>query len=99
MADMRHQRQVLDATDRRIAAVLMASPRASWRTVAEVLELSERTIVRRAAPLLQDGTLRPTAVRNPALFPRIVPMALRIRCRPSRSRPDWPSESGPARLP
>ena len=84
MADMRHPRPALDETDRRIAAVLMASPRASWRTVARVLELSERTIVRRATPLLQDGTLRPTAVRNPARFPRIVPMALRIRCRPSR---------------
>lgn len=81
---MRHARHALDETDRRIAAVLMASPRASWRTVAHVLELSERTIVRRATPLLQDGTLRPTAVRNPARFPRIVPMALRIRCRPSR---------------
>jgi DNA-binding Lrp family transcriptional regulator len=62
----------------------MASPRASWRTVAQVLDLSERTIVRRATPLLEDGTLRATAVRNPALFPRIVPLVLRIRCRPSR---------------
>jgi DNA-binding Lrp family transcriptional regulator len=81
---MRRAKHDLDETDRRIAAVLMASPRASWRTVADVLDLSERTIVRRSAPLLQDGTLRPTAVRNPALFPRIVPMVLRIRCRPSR---------------
>jgi DNA-binding Lrp family transcriptional regulator len=84
MTDMRHPRHALDETDRRIAAVLMASPRASWRTVAHVLGLSERTIVRRATPLLQDGTLRPTAVRNPARFPRIVPVALRIRCRPNR---------------
>ncbi|WP_194905673.1 Lrp/AsnC family transcriptional regulator [Catenulispora rubra] len=81
---MRQSIRTLDETDRRIAAVLMAAPRASWRTVAEVLDLSERTIVRRAAPLLHDGTLRPTAVRNPARFPRIIPMALRIRCRPSR---------------
>lgn len=81
---MRHPRQELDETDRRIAAVLMASPRASWRTVAETLRLSERTIVRRATPLLHDGTLRPTAVRNPSRFPGLIPMALRIRCRPSR---------------
>ena len=86
MKDVRHARETLDETERRIAAVLMASPRASWRTVAQVLELSERTIVRRATPLLQDGTLRPTAVRNPARFPRIAPMALRIRCRPNRIR-------------
>ena len=84
VADVRHARQALDETDRRIAAVLMASPRASWRTVAHVLGLSERTIVRRATPLLQDGTLRPTAVRNPARFPGIAAMVLRIRCRPSR---------------
>ena len=84
MPDIRHSRQSLDETDRRIAAALMASPRASWRTVALVLDLSERTIVRRAAPLLQDGTLRPTAVRNPVHFPRIAPIVLRIRCRPSR---------------
>jgi DNA-binding Lrp family transcriptional regulator len=81
---VRREKHDLDATDRQIAAVLMASPRASWRTVAEVLDVSERTIVRRTGPLLQDGTLRPTAVRNPALFPRIVPIVLRIRCRPSR---------------
>ena len=84
MTNMRHPRRDLDATDRRIAAVLMAAPRASWRTVAQILDLSERTIVRRATPLLEDGTLRATAVRNPALFPRIVPMVLRIRCRPNR---------------
>ena len=77
-------RQTLDETERRIAAVLMASPRASWRTVADILDLSERTVVRRATPLLHDGTLRATAVRNPARFPRIIPMVLRIRCRPSR---------------
>lgn len=84
MTNVRHPRHDLDDTERRIAAVLMASPRASWRTVAQVLDLSERTIVRRATPLLEDGTLRATAVRNPALFPRIVPMVLRIRCRPNR---------------
>jgi DNA-binding Lrp family transcriptional regulator len=77
-------RDALDETDRRIAAVLMASPRAPWRTIAQVLDLSERTIVRRATPLLQDGTLRPTAVRNPARVPRMIPLVLRIRCRPSR---------------
>ncbi|CAM5508166.1 Lrp/AsnC family transcriptional regulator [Streptomyces viridifaciens] len=83
---MGHVRAELDETERRIAAVLMASPRASWRTVARTLGLSERTVVRRATPLLHDGTLRPTAVRNPDRFPHLIPMALRIRCRPSRIR-------------
>ncbi|MFJ9369858.1 Lrp/AsnC family transcriptional regulator [Nocardia sp. NPDC101769] len=79
-------RRELEETDRRIAAVLMASPRASWREVARCLGLSERTVVRRAAPLYADGTLRATIVRNPAHFPGVVPATLRIRCRPNRIR-------------
>jgi DNA-binding Lrp family transcriptional regulator len=58
-------RQVLDPTDRRIAAALMAAPRASWRNIACCLGLSERTVVRRAGPLLADRTVRTTAIRNP----------------------------------
>ncbi|MFK0024670.1 Lrp/AsnC family transcriptional regulator [Streptomyces sp. NPDC090798] len=81
---MQKDRHSLDETDRKIAAVLMSSPRASWRAVGEALGISERTVVRRAAPLYHDGTLRATAVRNPACFPDMVPMALRIRCRPHR---------------
>ncbi|MFD3309488.1 Lrp/AsnC family transcriptional regulator [Streptomyces sp. NPDC058694] len=79
-------RQVLDETDRRIAAALVASPRASWREVARCLGLSERTVVRRVALLYADGTLRATVVRNPARFPPLVPVALRIRCRPNKIR-------------
>ncbi|ASU86088.1 AsnC family transcriptional regulator [Nocardiopsis gilva YIM 90087] len=80
---MRHR---LDDTDRRIVAALLASPRASWRTVSDTIGVSERTVVRRAGPLLQDGTVRVTAVRNPGCFPELIPMALRIRCRPRRIR-------------
>ncbi|MFL4496958.1 Lrp/AsnC family transcriptional regulator [Streptomyces sp. VTCC 41912] len=83
---MRIMRQVLDETDRRIAATLVASPRASWREVARCLGLSERTVVRRVALLYADGTLRATAVRNPARFPHLIPVALRIRCRPNKIR-------------
>ncbi|MEU8972836.1 Lrp/AsnC ligand binding domain-containing protein [Streptomyces monashensis] len=74
----------LNETDSRIAAAMMASPRASWRTVGRVLGISERTVVRRAAPLFHDGTLRATAVRNPVWFPDLIPLALRIRCKPNR---------------
>lgn len=83
---MRTMRQTLDETDRRIAAALIASPRASWRAVAKALDISERTVVRRAVSLYADGTLRATAERNPIRFPGLVPMALRIRCRPDRVR-------------
>jgi len=74
----------LSETDSRIAAAMLASPRASWRTVGRVLGISERTVVRRAAPLFHDKTLRATAVRNPVWFPDLIPLALRIRCRPNR---------------
>ncbi|MEU1629609.1 AsnC family transcriptional regulator [Streptomyces sp. NPDC020096] len=74
----------LNETDSRIAAALLASPRASWRTVGRVLGISERTVVRRAAPLFHDKTLRATAVRNPVWFPDLIPLALRIRCRPNQ---------------
>ncbi|MEV0478072.1 Lrp/AsnC ligand binding domain-containing protein [Streptomyces prunicolor] len=74
----------LSDTDRRIGAAMLASPRASWRTVGRVLGISERTVVRRAAPLFHDKTLRATAVRNPVWFPDLIPLALRIRCRPNQ---------------
>ncbi|MEV5844021.1 Lrp/AsnC family transcriptional regulator [Streptomyces sp. NPDC051985] len=81
---MEKARHRLDETDSRIAAAMMAAPRASWRTVGRVLGISERTVVRRAAPLFGDGTLRATAVRNPVHFPDLIPLALRIRCKPNR---------------
>ncbi|MGW1618934.1 Lrp/AsnC ligand binding domain-containing protein [Streptomyces sp. NPDC002172] len=81
MEKVRHR---LNETDSRIAAAMLAAPRASWRTVGRVLGVSERTVVRRAAPLFHDGTLRATAVRNPVHFPDLIPLALRIRCKPNR---------------
>ncbi|MEU9343631.1 Lrp/AsnC family transcriptional regulator [Streptomyces sp. NPDC048278] len=81
---MEKARHRLDETDSRIAAAMMAAPRASWRTVGRVLGISERTVVRRAAPLFGDGSLRATAVRNPVHFPDLIPLALRIRCKPNR---------------
>ncbi|WP_327137580.1 Lrp/AsnC family transcriptional regulator [Streptomyces sp. NBC_01340] len=81
---MEKVRHSLDETDSRIAAAMLAAPRASWRTIGRVLGISERTVVRRASPLFHDGTLRATAVRNPTHFPDLIPLALRIRCRPNR---------------
>ncbi|MFG1664061.1 Lrp/AsnC family transcriptional regulator [Streptomyces sp. Y7] len=83
MEEVRHP---LNETDSRITAALLAAPRASWRTVGRVLDISERTVVRRTAPLFGDGTLRATAVRNPVHFPDLIPLALRIRCKPHRIR-------------
>ena len=83
---MANVRQSLDETERRIAAALLIAPRASWRTLAHCLDLSERTVVRRVGPLYADGTLRATVVRNPVRFPSLIPLALRVRCRPNRVR-------------
>ncbi|MEY9872124.1 DNA-binding Lrp family transcriptional regulator [Streptacidiphilus sp. MAP12-33] len=83
---MQIMRQALDETDQRIAAGLVAAPRVSWRELARCLGLAERTVVRRVGPLYADGTLRATVVRNPARFPHLVPLVLRIRVRPNRIR-------------
>ncbi len=40
--------------------------------------------MRRVGPLYGDGTLRATAVPNPAYFPDLIPLVLRVRCRPNR---------------
>ncbi|WP_225447798.1 Lrp/AsnC family transcriptional regulator [Streptacidiphilus sp. P02-A3a] len=63
---------------------MATKPATAREKLAGTLGLSERTVVRRATPLLHDGTLRPTAVRNPSRVPGMIPMALRIRCRPDR---------------
>ena len=83
---MQIMRHILDETDRRIVAVLLSAPRASWREVAHCLELSERTVTRRVTPLYADDTLRATVVGNPVKAPGVIPVALRIRCRPGKVR-------------
>ncbi|QIS14006.1 Lrp/AsnC family transcriptional regulator [Nocardia arthritidis] len=87
----------LEETDRRIAVALLSDPRASWRELAQRLNLSERTVVRRAIPLYEKGVLRASAMRNLSVFPQMVPITLRLRCTRERigticdalaSRPD-----------
>ncbi|OAT69275.1 hypothetical protein AWB85_21935 [Mycobacteroides immunogenum] len=78
-------RDPLGETDRRIATALIATPRATWRELAAVVNLSERTVVRHVAPLYADKTLRATAIQNPFRHPGIRPTALRIRCRGEQS--------------
>ncbi|MCC5479184.1 hypothetical protein [Streptomyces barringtoniae] len=71
-------------TDSRIAAAMLAAPRASWRTVGRVLGISERTVVRRAAPLFGDGTLRATAGHTHRSHALHCP-APRLSCPPTSS--------------
>ncbi len=77
-------RQKLDEIDQRIVAALLLAPRISRRALSTALDIPERTLVRRVGPLYADGTLRATAVPNPACFPDLIPLVLRVRCRPNR---------------
>ena len=47
-----------DETDRQIAAVLQISGRASWGSVARLLELPERTVARRGQRLIDLGVIK-----------------------------------------
>lgn len=50
----------LDALNRRIAAALQISPRATWRQIATVVGSTETTVKRRAERMLEAGILRVT---------------------------------------
>jgi DNA-binding Lrp family transcriptional regulator len=47
----------LDAVDRRIVAALQADPRASWAQLAELVGVSETTVLRRVQRLRESGVL------------------------------------------
>ncbi|QIS14098.1 Lrp/AsnC family transcriptional regulator [Nocardia arthritidis] len=72
--------QHLEETDRRIVTALVADPRVSWRELAQRLDLSERTVVRRAVPLYEKGIVRASAMRNLACFPQLRVITLRLKC-------------------
>lgn len=52
---------------RRIVAALQVDPRASWQSIATVLELTERTVARRGAELIESGRVRVVGVSVEAL--------------------------------
>lgn len=76
----------LDELDRRLVCALQINGRAGWGSIARALGVSERTVARRAGPLLGSGLLRVTAVRNAFRTPGWIPLQLRVRCRPGRVR-------------
>jgi DNA-binding Lrp family transcriptional regulator len=67
----------LDPLARRIAEALQVNGRASWRRIAQVLDEPVRTVARRGAALLDDGTVRVVGLTS--LAPTHL---LRLRCRP-----------------
>ncbi|MFE0019656.1 Lrp/AsnC family transcriptional regulator [Amycolatopsis sp. NPDC059021] len=78
-------RHALDDVDRKLVAALQVNGRASWGQVAAAVGVSERTVVRRAGPLLGGRVVRVTAVRNPMCLPGVIPLVLRLRCKPGRT--------------
>ncbi|GAA4524254.1 Lrp/AsnC family transcriptional regulator [Amycolatopsis samaneae] len=82
---MTGDRHTLDDVDRRLVAALQLDGRASWGRIAAAIGVSERTVVRRAGPLLGTRVVRVTAVRNPMCLPGVIPLVLRLRCKPGRT--------------
>jgi DNA-binding Lrp family transcriptional regulator len=58
-------RDALDTTDRDIIAVLSEDGRAAFATVGQRLGISESQVRKRATRLIEDGTMRVTAIANP----------------------------------
>jgi len=52
----------LDQVDRRIIGYLQVDGRAPFRTIAQVLELPDRTVSRRGQELLSGGTIQVTGL-------------------------------------
>ncbi|MEV7548630.1 Lrp/AsnC family transcriptional regulator [Amycolatopsis sp. NPDC089917] len=71
----------MDPLDLRVVGALQVDGRASWRRIAEVLGAPERTVARRGARLLENGTVTVIAVT-----PHGVPMLVRARSRPGLAR-------------
>jgi Lrp/AsnC family transcriptional regulator for asnA, asnC and gidA len=76
--------EMLDPTDRDICAALLRNGRASWRLIAHVTGLQERTVSRRAMRLLEQGLVRVTAFAHPLIRGRGDPALVRLSCSPER---------------
>ncbi|CAG7613195.1 conserved hypothetical protein [Actinacidiphila bryophytorum] len=72
--------------DRQIACALQVNGRASWARIAQVLGVSERTVARRAQPLLDSGVIRVVATVDTQRIGWGEPVLLRLRCRPGTTR-------------
>lgn len=81
----------LDPLARRITDALQVNGRASWRRIAQVLDEPVRTVSRRGAAMLEDGSVHVVGLRSTTQT-----HLLRVRCRPEslnaagRALADWP---------
>jgi DNA-binding Lrp family transcriptional regulator len=72
--------------DRRIIGALQVDGRASWRQIAAVLDLPERTVARHGSRLLEEGTVVVTGLASRSRVGAGEPLVLRARCRPGTAR-------------
>ncbi|SJN09017.1 Transcriptional regulator, AsnC family [Leucobacter sp. 7(1)] len=73
----------LDSADREICAALLRNGRASWRQIAQVTGMQERTVARRGARLLEQGLVHVRALSQPTLSDRGIGQFARLECAPS----------------
>ncbi|MCV7421339.1 Lrp/AsnC family transcriptional regulator [Mycobacterium yunnanensis] len=82
----------LDELDRRIVGALQVDGRASWRRIAEVLEVSVSTVTRRGMALLNSGAVRvvalPTTTTTAILEITTTPQRVDAVARELATRPD-----------
>ncbi len=77
---------VLDQIDRRIIGVLQVDGRASFKLVAEVLNLPERTVSRRGQDLLNSGVVQVTGLSENDRVRKKGTVVLSIECAPGTNR-------------
>lgn len=77
---------VLDEIDRRIIGVLQVDGRASFKLVAEVLNLPERTVSRRGQELLNSGVVQVTGLSENDRVRKKGTVVLSIECAPGTNR-------------
>ncbi|MCU1605140.1 MAG: asnC [Modestobacter sp.] len=75
----------LDAVDRRIVAALQADPRASWAQLAELVGVSETTVLRRVQRLRDSGVLVIVAAPDALRCGFGQPVLLRFRTVPGEA--------------
>ena len=76
----------LDELDRRIIGVLQIDGRASFKWVAEVLGLPERTVSRRGQQLLSSGIIQITGLSENEAIVKRGTVVLSIECAPGTNR-------------
>lgn len=75
--------ELLDSADREICAALLRNGRASWRLIAQVTGMQERTVARRGVRLLEQGLVHVRALSQPLLSDRGIGQFARLQCRPA----------------